>query len=227
MPNWTYNEIKTNNPEVIPTFMDDGGNFDFNKLIPMPESLNIESGSNTDRAIAYYVTERLTIPVEQTNLSKLISNMFNKDWAHEVFNRVTTWAETASEEDKEKLYSMGCQYLYNKENYGCYTWYEWCNNNWGTKWNACESSFDKNDPCYISFSTAWSCPEPIFQKMCEMFPDAEISFHCEYEEGFVVEYENENGGLVQTNEYDLYDEEDEEWDDEDEEAVDTEEESSI
>ncbi|RGX56809.1 hypothetical protein DWV16_00350 [Anaerotruncus sp. AF02-27] len=32
------------------------GSIDFNKLIPMPESLNIEIGSKTDRAISVYLT---------------------------------------------------------------------------------------------------------------------------------------------------------------------------
>lgn len=224
MPNWTYNEIKTNNPEIIPTFMDKDGNFDFNKLIPMPESLNIEAGSQTDRAIAYKVTERLTIPVEQTNLSKLISNSFCADWAAEVVSRVTAWAETASDDEKEKLYTMGQQYMYNYQNHDHhFHWYSWAVEKWGTKWGACDSSFNENNPCYISFSTAWSAPLPILEKMCELFPDSEITFHCEYEEGFVVEYENVGGELVQTNEYELnYDDEDEDWY-EDEEAVEVEE----
>lgn len=222
MPNWTMSEIQTSNPNIIPQFIEktqethqgntyDVYNFDFNELIPMPESLNIESGSNTDRAVCYYISERLTIPVEQTNLSNLISNMFNKDWASEVYSRVATWAETATDEEKEKLYKLGQTYMYNRENFGFYTWYEWRNFYWMTKWPACESNFDPNNPTYTSFSTAWSAPLPIFEKMCELFPNDEISFHCEYEEGFVVEYENVDGELVQTNEYDLsYDDEDEE-----------------
>ena len=75
---------------------------DFNKIIPMPESLNIESGSTTDRAIAYYVTERLTIPVERTNLNELISNMLNDNWAREVVRRVAESVKTESEEEMEK-----------------------------------------------------------------------------------------------------------------------------
>lgn len=32
MPNWTVNHITTNNPEIIPTFINKEGNFDFNKM---------------------------------------------------------------------------------------------------------------------------------------------------------------------------------------------------
>jgi hypothetical protein len=218
-------EIQTSNPNIIPQFVEktqethlgktyDVYNFDFNKLIPMPESLNIESGSRTDLSLAYKTTERLTIPVEQTNLSALISNVFCKDWASEVVSRVAAWVETASDEDKDNLYDMGATILHNMQAYGHKDWYSWRNANWQTKWNACDSNFDENDPCYISFSTAWSAPLPIFEKMCELFPDSEISFHCEYEEGFVVEYENVDGKLVQTNEYDLSYDDDEEEDEE-------------
>ena len=73
MPNWVQNEIIFENAsdekvaalirELKAATESDGQAFDFNKIIPMPESLNVESGSSTDRAIAYYVTERLTIPV--------------------------------------------------------------------------------------------------------------------------------------------------------------------
>ena len=220
MPNWTYNTLKTNNPNIFPSLMDEGGNFDFNKLIPMPESLNIESGSSTDRAIAFYLTERLTKSASEVGLDKYVSNMFDNNWAETVVERLKNY--DMSNEEADKLYSMGKQYLFNRENYGCYTWYEWCNRNWGTKWGACETCFSADELCEVSFSTAWAAPEPIFQKLCEMFPDAEINFHCEYEEGFVIEYENENGGLIQTNEYELnYDDEDEDWD-EDEDNIDEE-----
>lgn len=90
--------------------------FDFNKIIPMPESLNIEYSTITDQAIAYKVTERLTIPVDQTKLSELISNRYSEDWPRQVVSRVTTWAESATDEEKDKLYAMGKQYVFNKEN---------------------------------------------------------------------------------------------------------------
>ncbi len=41
-------------------------------------------------------------------------------------------------------------------------WYDWSIKNWGTKWNACDSYVDE---CYISFSTAWSLPEPVIRKL--------------------------------------------------------------
>lgn len=211
MPNWTSNVIKTNDPSIIPSFLTDEGDFDFNKLIPMPESLNVESGSRTDQAIAYYVTERFTIPVWQTNLNQLISNSFSRNWAYDVVERLKEGILIGRIKDLDELYELGKQYLFNKENYGCYTWYEWCSEHWGTKWNACDTGFDKADPTSVSFNTAWCAPEPIFRVMCNTFPAAEISFYCEDECGWVIECENKGGELVVTNKYQIpYEDEDEE-----------------
>lgn len=180
MPNHITTKIEFygeqgNIDKVLDFIKGDGECIDFNKIIPMPESLNIESGSTTDRAIAYYVTERLTIPVEQTNLNALISNMFDNNWAREVVRRVAESAKTESAEEMEKLYNMGKQYMFNRENYGFYTWYDWCRANWGTKWNAYDSNFDK-DGNVIEFDTAWSCPIPVLDALAELCDEHDVYF---------------------------------------------------
>ena len=51
----------------------------------------------------------------------------------------------------------------------------WACENWGTKWNACYSSFgDEDDGFVYRFSTAWSVPVPVFEKLGEMFPALEF-----------------------------------------------------
>lgn len=183
MPNWVQNEIVFENAddekvaalirELRQTTESDRSAFDFHKLIPMPESLDIESGSNQDQAIAYYVTERLTIPVEQTNLRELISNCFSNDWAHEVVSQLKENTEYDIEQ-WDRLYEDGRRYIYNREHYGCYTWYEWCRRNWGTKWNACEAEWSFGDGMLV-FQTAWSAPFPVIEALAEKFPDLEFT----------------------------------------------------
>ena len=53
MPNHIKNIVKMKGVASLPLFTDNNGSqeFDFNKLIPMPESLNMESGSIEDLAI--------------------------------------------------------------------------------------------------------------------------------------------------------------------------------
>ena len=64
MPNHVTNIIelecsRERSKEIMEFLRADGqdyGSVDFNKLIPMPESLNITSGSETDRGIEIYLT---------------------------------------------------------------------------------------------------------------------------------------------------------------------------
>lgn len=210
MPNWTHNVINAN-PEVIKHYLNDEGKFDFNKAIPMPESLNIEAGSTTDDAIAVFVTEKLTIPVKETNLDLLVSNSFHiGSWGEEVVRRL----KEDKDADLDKLYELGKQAVSNYENYGCFTWYEWCNKNWNSKWNACDT-YVNPDYTSVEFDTAWDMPTPIFEDMCWKFPKETITFYSSYEEGLVVEAENQNGVFTITDEYNDWDEE--EYCDEEEE----------
>jgi len=50
-------------------------------------------------------------------------------------------------------------------------WYDWSCENWGTKWNSCNTTVDwddENDVGFI-FDTAWSAPTPIAVKLKSMF----------------------------------------------------------
>lgn len=50
-------------------------------------------------------------------------------------------------------------------------WYKWSINNWGTKWNACNCSFNppmEDEPYGIlTFDTAWSLPLPVLDTLYE------------------------------------------------------------
>ena len=62
--------------------------------------------------------------------------------------------------------------------YGATNWYNWCNKNWGTKWNAREVRLECDDEydATFRFDTAWCPPKPISNKLRELFPDASISW---------------------------------------------------
>ena len=57
-------------------------------------------------------------------------------------------------------------------------WYDWRVQNWDTKWDAFDVVVTDDDPvCLeIEFSTAWSPPEAICNKIREDFPDIAISW---------------------------------------------------
>lgn len=55
-------------------------------------------------------------------------------------------------------------------------WYEWSCANWGTKWGSYEYEERSHDPgrFVFAFQTAWAPPEPIFDKLAEMWPELTI-----------------------------------------------------
>jgi len=60
--------------------------------------------------------------------------------------------------------------------------YDWCINNWGTKWNACEITLTENKTSLkYRFDTAWSPPIKVVTAMAHMFPM--LTFTLKYFEG--------------------------------------------
>ena len=59
----------------------------------------------------------------------------------------------------------------NIKKYGYATWYEWCCEEWGTKWNACNTyiDWDEDFNIYFTFQTAWSPPEPVIKALVEKY----------------------------------------------------------
>ena len=82
---------------------------------------------------------------------------------------------TQTQDEKE-------QAMLNKAKYGYTDWYEWKCEEWGTKWDACESHIDHNDINYfaVTFESAWSPPTNWIKNIMQDFPD--LSFTLEYEE---------------------------------------------
>ena len=68
---------------------------------------------------------------------------------------------------------------------------DWCIENWGTKWNVFDGRFDQYNRIekmphghriHLDLWTAWSPPEPIFQRLCEMDEVSFLRSDC-FEEG--------------------------------------------
>ena len=109
-------------------------------------------------------------------------------------NAVTHWRDVdnknipVSEKELKKL----------KEKYGATNWYDWCLNNWNTKWGCYEFGIDDD---VIMFTSAWS---PIGEDIIQMFAKDFPSFHYEYEEetGWGAELDYEGGECVFFSQYD-------------------------
>lgn len=188
MPNWVKNEIifkgkKASNIISKLLSLDEDGNimFDFNKIIPMPQELNIEHSSVVTAAMKYIVfkePERLGVTNEEfekiynSNYGKKeLGNFWKED--EEYLNRM--WTKGGI--DKEESLSKAKQQLLNILHYDAPNWYYWCRMHWNTKWNACETRFVKanENECEVYFETAWNMPIGIIVELVRANPKLEIS----------------------------------------------------
>lgn len=176
MPNNVRNIIKMKGIVNLPLFYTNEGKkcFDFNKLIPMPDSLNVPCGSITDEAIIYYVTDKCSIPIGCVDKEKLqiVKDTIFMGAYERTFLRTMESMWNKPERERNDLYEKGRVYVENYKKYGCATWYDWSIINWGTKWNAYSNEQVGDD--MIIFSTAWDEPSPIVQKLSEKYPNIEI-----------------------------------------------------
>ena len=158
MPNYVRNHISFEGPEeAIRKMLEEiqvdklgPGSIDFNKIIPMPESLSIEAGSRTDEGLRMY-------------RSFISAQALNQD-----ISRYLRYQK----ENKEK-WDLGKQAYENIQQYNAPTWYEWCTKNWGTKWPAIHDDISLSNDS-LRFDTAWAFPLSIVEKLSQMYPTITI-----------------------------------------------------
>lgn len=58
----------------------------------------------------------------------------------------------------------------NQETHGYKNWYDFCVNEWGTKWDTSNAQINDDGPNYVdmSFDTAWGPPVGFYEKMQEL-----------------------------------------------------------
>lgn len=132
MPNWVRSKVTGISAEDLQPYIskDDYGTeyLDFEKIIPMPKELAIESSSRLDKGMEFIDSHVLSV--------ELINSL--------------------SDEEKECL-NLGFKGLYNERHYGFKDWYDWCRARWGTKWNSHDCDFC-GDEFYISTAWSCPVP---------------------------------------------------------------------
>lgn len=161
--------------------------FDFNTVIPQP-------------AILKETTNGGHVDIGMFALYGYIDK--SKDWLNQFFpNRDSTvpyerWPflpKTVDTREKllEHLRQNNPQALREAEaskrcldETGHISWYEWCIENWGTKWGAYDyEERERGEGSFtFKFETAWSFPEPIFRKLEQVYPDLVFDVAA-YDEG--------------------------------------------
>jgi hypothetical protein len=179
MPNWCENtlEVYGEEEEMDKFYEFFGGtekfekNFNFNNIIEMPRIL--EETTSPVRIISEEDYDKLQELREKYTLE--LNSSGKNVW--DLFND-----KKISEEERELMFQNGITQEISdrlKSLYGSDNWYTWANNNWGTKWDIDGDDGIVNDldthNCSLTFSTAWSPPEPIINKLRDMFPNLEFS----------------------------------------------------
>lgn len=162
--------------------------FDFNGVIPMPASLDINCGS-----ISHFSTRLLQLPEdtylancsEQLNAHQLknlqgtLSHLY--DWEKLTVRHAIRLLEAYPDLQSQCQLDLelGRTCLQNIRLYGAANWYDWSMKNWGTKWNAYELVVHEDSETVLSgyFKTIGSPPQPVFETIAKQFPHIDIEFH--------------------------------------------------
>lgn len=208
MPNYVINEIKARRP-VLQKLLNENGEFTFNTFINQPKELEYtHSSTRTKELIAMYFLQTHTLKefeklISKMHLTTFISNKSSKKELLEYFETRLDgefFDVFRSAEDNSLVVVTGEDYYKLYQKYGYYEWYSWRLRFWGTKWNAFDVDVDFSGKT-ISFTTANSKPEPIFRRICELFPNENITFSSEYEENYLILEKNNHGFLETLGEY--------------------------
>lgn len=191
MPNWVKTIIKTK-PNIMKDVLNNysvDGNFSFDKVIPMPKSLDIESGSRGEEGLMCLFSENsLEISKDKINEVYRSLNPFYDDiYKDSRFQTVVNNYEKEKEKYQDNI-ELSKIYVSNYEQFGHATWYDWRLEKWGTKWDL--NSFSSNKDTMI-YQTAWGFSGEIILELSKKYPNE--SFYCKFaDEGL-----QENSGIVE------------------------------
>jgi len=143
------------------------GGLDFQTIIPQPPSVTATE-SSTSVALWFYVVTG-TFPPSAWKFGTPSLRQYG--W---VPNIITTaaelepWLTKKEPTGRAKAEAMiACL-----RETGHESWYEWCNEHWGTKWNAysCRAIEHKDGVSVVTFETAWSPPTPVLRELAKRWP---------------------------------------------------------
>lgn len=108
----------------------------------------------------------------------------------------------------EQYIDNGNRHLMHNDERSWFDWYDWHCDYWGTKWNSYNYSDNPANDDEISFWTAWSEPEPIWEALSRRYPKETIYIRASYEDGLETESTWLNGSRVTYREWETNCEED-------------------
>lgn len=139
MPNHIVNELSAPK-HVIDSLQGDVGEVDFNTVLRMPAVLDGDCGMDINEWAQLAMTGEATI--------------------HSHFRKPTEFSDAD--------FAMFLQRIRAIKETGFVSWYEWCCEHWGTKWNAYHTK--RVNETTVRFQTAWATPLPVIEALSCRFP---------------------------------------------------------
>jgi hypothetical protein len=198
MPNWTNNTI------TVSGSVDDIEKFEEDRIAALKEF-----GCDPEQFITFNMVLPMPSELKGTHsprkrkVAKIHQMAEQHNWAADTVqwhldNALTDEEEARLDEIKARL--------------GYDNWYDWCNDKWGTKWDACHSEYSKDGELVtIRFDTAWSEPQPVIRALVRKYPTLRFThsfFHEDSSDTITcMNYRMENGEMeasfsVETNRMD-------------------------
>lgn len=143
------------------------GGLDFQTIIPQPPSVTATE-SSTSVALWFYVVTG-TFPPSAWKFGTPSLRQYG--WVPNTIKtaaELEPWLAKKVPNGRAKAEAMiACL-----RETGHESWYEWCNEKWGTKWNAysCTVVEHKEGASAFKFETAWSPPIPVFKELAKRWP---------------------------------------------------------
>ena len=134
--------------------------FDFEKIIPVPESLWVSESSFLNKKIEIAVDKILSYLNQNYNVPA---------------SKYYVGVEASSDDEKE-----GAEYVRNIVLYGYPTWYGFCHRKWGTTRNSWDTKIVDDDT--IMFTSSCYTPLPLIKKLAADHP--ELEFHLSYADDY-------------------------------------------
>ena len=131
--------------------------FDFEKVIPTPDDLHIESNSGAETVVLLYMRQA--------------GFMFASPYDRFVKTELERY-EKWDDETKAKMKKLARQYLANIAKYEYPNWYSFHIDKWGTKWNSYGANVRKGDS--LEYETANGYPKHVVEELSRKWPDVEF-----------------------------------------------------
>ena len=195
MPNWTGNRLS------IIGLVEDINLFEADRLAALKaHDCDMEQCITFHMVLPMPQELKGTISPRRRTYEEIIQIAKENNWSDESLQH--NLANALTPEGVAKLDEL-------KAKFGADNWYDWCNDNWGTKWDACHAAIERvpyviagpqsKDRVVISFDTAWAAPEPVIHALVRKYPNLNFvhSYSYEGEENtdFTVDYRLNEGVL--------------------------------